>query len=324
MLKDQEQLTLLTTQRFEIQYIVDEISEVLKNSRSCSKTFEGTRPNRSPRINGISQVFDDYHTGTEAIMSLYQTFDRSGRLYGQDTLKIIDYQLEVNQDFNQMGTFKITFDRLENFGHNRTITREIPLQLAFNQEDQLINCSLSQESFSEVLWQPTLEATGQDSHNLEEGQLPMRPLRTQNYGPVVIGRSYTGAQLVVDGPIRLKAQSSTLPECTRKNEGSLVYLEEQDSYFYCHRLSWNNLKDGHIGLDQFRDISLNTTGERSTSLHANFCVLHRAQGQSGRTRCEVGPPQRQDTIDRDPGLWRVSIIPDPPQDQAQCLFRCYL
>jgi hypothetical protein len=310
MMQEQEQLALLSTQSYEINYIMNEIGEVLKDPSSCRATLRGLTSTQTPSINSIAHAFQDYQTGQESKIELYHTYQSSQRSYGQDSLRIYRYELNRDPENTLLVNLKIVFDRLSPGMLNRYLPRELALSTVFDESEQLVTCSLVIESSSDPYW----------TSKVHEGKTLLGPT---NQSSLVIGRNDTGARVVLDGPLRALSQEAPSSVCNTQEQGSMIYVQSMDDYLICDGSRWKPLSDHHVGLDQFQDFQLSSPSNTTTSTQANFCVLHEFHSSSGQSRCEILPPERQEQLDRLPGRWAMNLVVNPNTDQARCAYRCY-
>lgn len=311
MMKEQEKLALITTQRFEIKYIFDEMTEVLKNPRSCLKTFEGLTTKNNSQIHSLKHVFDDSLTNQESILPLYFTFESSQRLYGQNTVKIHDYKIErTGTAFN----LKVIFDRLESGQYNRFFIKEIPLNAVFHPTGELKSCSLSATLFSESLWQSN--ALLNDSS--------ISAISPQTGKSLNIGKDKHKAQLTIDTLLRAQLSGDKLPKCDEKHNSSLVYHIEKDSYFFCENNEWKDLRNQNLNLHNYKDIVVGRDESLRESLEAKFCGLQKKMTSSGLSRCQMSPEMSQENLDMNLRKWEMGIRKAPADDSAECIYRCYL
>lgn len=311
MMKEQEKLALITTQRFEIKYILDEMTEVLKNPRSCLKTFEGLTTSNNKKIESLKHVFDDSQTNQESILPLYFTFESAQRLYGQNTVKIQDYLIErTGSSFN----LKVVFDRLESGQYNRFFIKEIPLIASFLASGELQTCSLSPQLFFEDLW----------SANPLPNTASVTAINPQGGRSVNIGDAKFNTQISVDGLLRAQLSDVSLPNCDDKMSSSLLYHEQKDSYFFCEQDEWKDLRNQSLNILKFKDVILGRDETRRDTIEAKFCGLKIKMSKSGLSRCEMSPEIAQDNLDMNMRKWEMGIRKAPEDDLAECTFRCYL
>lgn len=307
MLKDQEDLARLTTQRFEIQYILDDMMAVLRDPASCQASLSSADPEA---ITEIQHVFRDPYKNQDSRLILYQTFASSQKTYGQDTVKIQSYRLKLEGNRPTEGQLEVIFQRDE----NQTLTREIPLLLTWQEDAQTIStCRLADSAQNQNFWStPKFDPPP---------PVDARPLQSNN-PKISLGRLLGPLPTSLHG--HLLAQTSPRPACHAVNGGSVLYDQELDRWLVCEKSNWRPLGEvPWLELASEQLVQLENPLRAETQIEAQLCILSEFRSKSGSSRCTMTSPQEPKGLERDPGFWRLQITALPENDLVRCLFRCY-
>ena len=212
MMENQERLARITSQRFETTYIINEMTHLLKDPRNCKASFSGINPKKSVRkINALKkELRGGKHKDTSFYLK-YFTFDSSKKLYGQNNIKIISYELsdqgkEVDTEKGSTNLI-VSFKGVDNDKDNASLKRSISLKF------RLDGASIGQcEAFN---------------NSLRKGDVSVGGSVTLGKG-LHVGSQKEGAQVSLKSGLTLVPIGGEFPECNISNVGTLIYMKKFD------------------------------------------------------------------------------------------------
>lgn len=312
MMKDQEQLANQTTQRFEIEYIVDDMRSILEKPENCQASFAGTKINGAQEKKGLTILFNDFHRNEEARILVYHVYSHSQRLYAQETLAIQSYQLISEEGEIALN---IIFDRDNNPQNNRPLTKKIELEAQFDERNSLITCRAKKRA----------GATSNQWDQLSQS-IPVKWITPINERKLQIGKGLSPARLMIEGSLRAKLESPTI-DCPSENIGTLGYNENSDQFIFCSGQGIKELNQYQLPEAKESLVVINTeTTNLSQEIFAKICTLTMLKTKSGQTKCLAAPKGmlKFSEIDLDftETYWELSLAPSDASDKAECQFRC--
>ncbi len=226
MMKNQERVAKLTSQKFEISYLVNEMSYLLKDPANCKASFDGLNPKTSVRkINSLKKEFRGGKHKEASFYLKYFTFDSSKKLYGEGNIKILNYSLmdtgpgvKVEKGSTEL---VVTFETDEIESKPVTLKKRIPIKVVLK-NDRISACEFLDRS----------------------GIIGGRSSKTGlNLGKSLsLGNETIGKGLSVSGDLTLIPHKGELPSCSKARLGQLLYSEKYDDLFYCSIYDeWGNL-----------------------------------------------------------------------------------
>ncbi len=311
-MKDQEQLANQTTQRFEIEYMIDDMQRILSRPQNCFATLNGLKANGPLNIKGLTIVFKDFQRNEESKILVYQVFSHSQRLYAQKTLSINSYELVSVEGET---TLNIQFNRDQDQQFNRQLTRAIALEAQFDESKNLIGCrAKSQSGASNAEWNIISDAQS------KKWITPAFERRIQ------IGQGLSPSQLTIDGSLRATLHDESI-NCTSDNIGLFGYDKKTDRFLYCSNQGLKELNQIEQHQLQESTVIINTDNPNLTQqTFAKICTLNLIKTQSGLSKCQAAPSGATTInsfdLDFTETLWDLSLIPSSENERAECQFRC--
>lgn len=217
MMENQERLARLTTVRFEMSYLVNEISYLLKDPNNCRATFAGLNASKSSRkINALKKELRGGRHKEATFYLKYFTHGSSNKLYGQKNLKIMSYSLsdEANGvDVSKGSTYlEIGFRSVFKDEQGPIITKRVPLRVTLKDE-KVVECDVFNNS-----------SGGGRSQSKESYYLGKS---------MHIGQRVFGANISINGSLTILPVKGKLPVCSDENRGGVVYHENTDDLYNC-------------------------------------------------------------------------------------------
>lgn len=217
MMKNQERLAKLSSQKFEISYLVNEMSFLLKDPLNCEASFKSLDPRLSVRkINSLKKELRGGKHREASYYLKYFTFDSSKKLYGSNDVKILKYHLSdkkpgVSVDkgsTNLVVTFEIDGDAEKPIELNKFI----PLQVKTDGKG-IASCELFNSSS---------EGFKSSSSSIYIGA-----------GLYVGDKRTEDNQLSVRGSLTILPTAGEFPPCSEKRFGALMFMKKYDDLFFC-------------------------------------------------------------------------------------------
>ncbi len=225
MMKNQEKLARITAQKFEVNYLVGEMFHILKDPQNCKASFSGMSPDKSVRkINALKKELRGGSHKEATYYLKYFTFDSSKKLYAQNSLKILSYNLSdssLSVDAKRGSTHLVV--KLQNNEETNPINLVRTIPIRFRTTNGMIsNC----EAFNNLV----------DSSNISFGG-------SLNLGKALhVGPRRAGVELSVAGGMSLQVVKGDFPHCSLVSTGKLIYMKKFDEVFFCTRKSgWSSL-----------------------------------------------------------------------------------
>lgn len=249
LMEDQKRVVVSTTQSFEINSIINEISLILADPASCRASLSNNKiPSSKTSIKNIKRELVGGKSGEGTRFIKFQTFDSSEKIYGQKTLKISSYKLlNIGVEKTQIN-LEVRFDRGENSIGARYKLKKIPLKVILDDENRIVSCQTSFESLGDATsWNKDV------SGNLHYD------------GKVNIGKTKGNATLNLERGLKL-ITTQEKPKCDFTFRGGLIWDKEIKRFVFCDgRGEWRVFGKPERGLSnsKFYTLSLSVMGSES-------------------------------------------------------------
>lgn len=225
MMKNQERLARFTAQKFEVTYLVNEMFHILKDPLNCKASLAGMSPFKSARkINALKKELSGGQHKEATYYLKYFTFDSSKKLYAQNSLKVLSYNLSDKGSSvdGKRGSTHLVIKLENNEEENpNQMTRTIPIR--FRIKNGLISDC---EAFNNLV----------DSSGISSGG-------TLNLGKALhVGPRKKGVELSVAGGMSLEVIKGDFPICSLATTGLLIYMKKLDEVYFCTKKGgWSSL-----------------------------------------------------------------------------------
>lgn len=302
MMKNQEKLARITAQKFEVNYLVNEMFHILKDPLNCKASLSGLSPIKSTRkINTLKKELNGGEHKEATYYLKYYTFDSSKKLYSQNSLKILSYHLsdkEVSVDANR-GSTHLVIEFENNEEEPGRLRRTIPIR--FRQKSGLVtDC----EAFNNIVG--TSKVSFKSSLNLGSG------LR--------LGRKKTNVELSVEGGMSLEVVKGDFPSCSLATTGLLIYMDKLDDIFFCTKKggwsSLGNLPNQKKGFTYRIDAKDDPNNFMETDKH-RVCVVKGFKTNVKGT-CKITPQ-----VSGESSSWRLAATFSAPRGGQFCEAECF-
>jgi hypothetical protein len=303
MMKNQEKLARMTAQKFEVNYLIGEMFHILKDPQNCKASLSGMLAEKSVRkINALKKELrgGDHKEATYYLK--YFTFDSSKKLYAQNSLKILSYELSDSSPSvdSKRGSTHLVVKLQNNEEENPSnLVRTIPIRFRAS-GGMISNC----EAFNNLV----------DSSNVSFGG-------SMNLGKALhVGPRRAGVELSVDGGMSLEIVKADFPHCSLANTGQLIYMKKYDEVFFCTRKSgWSSL-----GLfpNQTKGIVYRIDARREPS-YVVETQKHRVCILKGFKSNEKGTCKLTAQVAGEATKWRLAATYTSPRGGQYCEAECF-
>lgn len=324
MMREQQQLAKLTSQRFEEKYILYNMRRVLADSTSCRETFSGLdSKSASLTYDHLVQVFTPVDSQREARLFLYRTYPSSKKLYGNENVRIhkIELKRAPQQQTRSFGQLHITFDRGPLFHDKRLHQEKIPLQLRWDTQGKLKSCSVWVERVQDNPYWKTQKFSQSIS------------LTPKTFGPLVIKKGHSqktslpawAQASTLTGTLRAQAPKRQNYSCQREYKGALIYDKKEKKLFTCTSDGqWQAVGEAGPQLNSSKEFTLGAQQIETQVTQALICSVERAENLPISAQCELKSPQGlpANRPNIDPGTWKLRLS-GQAKPQSKCVYRCY-
>lgn len=319
MMRDQQQLAQLTSQKFEEEYILSNMRRVLSDPSNCQATFSSLNSSTSKmKINHLVQAFTPKNSSQAARLFLYRTYSSSQRVYGNENVRID--QLNLSHDpQNRSGILEVVFDRGPYFGPDRLHEKKIPLSLSWNEQGQLKSCRLRPSNRPDDPYWQTLELN-QNTLTTPKTQSSLILKRPKKQGPSQLAPFST-----VLGTVRAQTLELQNHQCHKSSKGALVYDREQKKLLVCDQnKQWRALGEKRPVLQNSKEFTLEAQQIETQVTQALICSLHRAENMPLSAECVLKSPQGlpPNRPNIDPGTWHLRLN-GQAKPNSKCVYKCY-
>lgn len=303
MMKNQERLARFTAQRFEVNYLVNEMFHILKDPQNCKASLAGLNPVKSSRkINALKkELSGGVHKETTYYLK-YFTFDSSKKLYAQNSLKILNYHLEdkaQSVDAKRGSTnLMVEFENNEEENPNQLV-RSIPIRFRVK-AGMISDC----EAFNNLVDSSKGSYSG-----------------TLNLGKALhIGPLKKGVELSVAGGLGLEVIKGDFPECSLASTGMLIYMKRFDQVYFCTKKggwsSLGNLPSQKNGVVYRVDANAGPSTHIETKKH-RVCIV-RSFKSNVKGNCKITAQ-----VSGEVTLWRLAASFSAPRGGQFCEAECF-
>ncbi|MBK26369.1 MAG: hypothetical protein CME70_20385 [Halobacteriovorax sp.] len=305
MMKNQERVAKLTSQKFEISYLVNEMSFLLKDPANCKASFDGLNPRKSVRkINSLKKEFRGGKHKEASFYLKYFTFDSSKKLYGEGNIKILNYSLldtapgvKVEKGSTNL---VVTFETEESDGKSITLKKRIPIKVKLENE-RIKECELSSLAGTSV------GATSKSGINLGSS--------------LSLGAETIGSGLAVLGDLTLVPYKGELPPCDEGRFGQLLYSDKYDDLYFCSNYEeWGTLGELPYNFSQptvYRIEASNLNENSKLTKRHRICLLKEFRSNI-ESRCRVRRLEHQGLTS-----WRIESKFNTLSGGQYCSVECF-
>jgi hypothetical protein len=303
MMKNQERLARFTSQKFEVNYLVNEMFHILKDPLNCKASLTGLSPFKSARkINALKKELRGGIHKEATYYLKYFTFDSSKKLYAQNSLKILSYNLSdrANSVDAKRGSTHLVIELENNEEENpNKMRRTIPIR--FRIKDGIISDC---EAFNNLV----------DSSKLSYGGV-------LNLGKALhIGSKRSGVELSVAGGMALEVVKGGFPRCSLATTGLLIYMKKLDEVYFCTKKggwsSLGNLPTQSKGMVYRVDANSGPSSYIETKQH-RACIVRSFKSNIKGT-CKISAQ-----VAGESSRWRLAATFSAPRGGQFCEAECF-
>jgi len=322
MMRNQQQLAKLTSQKFEEEYVLSDMKQILNDPKSCKETFSTLDSTESKsKIDHLVQTFMPRDSTQEARLFLFHTYPSAEKIYGNENVRIDSLELSVGPRIKtgNIGELEVTFDRGPLFHSNRLHKEKIQLSLTWAEQGNLESCGVRIKGSQEDPYWKVIESS----------QTVAITPRTSN--SVLIGQPgkqippHFAERSTLTKTIRAQTQELKDLRCEKEYKGAIIYERERAKLFICTTSKgWQALNDMTPDLQESKEFVLGHRQIETQVTQALICSVQSAENIPISARCELKSPQDL-PVNRpniDPGTWSLRLS-GQAKHNSKCVYKCF-